>query len=253
MLDINKYKQTVSTSARGEPTRSEKRGFTNFVADMLEAAQQQQPIKSLCEIGVSWGHKQRMWCEVTTDDCEIVGVDIYDPDRPEHYALRNNHHHIDALIDAKKKAVMYPKLTLILGEDGYIPETVDIALSTISSEKFDIVIDDGAVRWPNMRESLPSWSRAVSNTGCYITETPTGNGEPQQDVSLIQNKIWFEELVVQGMVIFDLSEFKDIIENDHYGNFVGIWAPNLDLYTTVIKKYEEYIVAGKSSIDHLLH
>jgi oligopeptide/dipeptide ABC transporter ATP-binding protein len=44
-----------------------------------------------------------------------------------------------------------------------------------------------------------------------------------------------------------------INDNDHYGNFVGIWAPNLDLYTTVIKKYEEYIVAGKSNIDYLLH
>ena len=51
---------------------------------------------------------------------------------------------------------------------------------------------------------------------------------------------------------FGLS-YKDINDNDHYGNFVGIWAPNINLYTTVFKKYEEYIVAGKSSIDHLLH
>ena len=55
------------------------------------------------------------------------------------------------------------------------------------------------------------------------------------------------------MVIFDLSSLKNINDNDHYGNFVGIWAPNINLYTSVIKKYEEYIVAGKSSIDYLLH
>jgi hypothetical protein len=55
------------------------------------------------------------------------------------------------------------------------------------------------------------------------------------------------------MVIFDLSEFKDGSDNNHYGNFVGIWAPNIDFYATVIKKYEEYIVAGKSNIDYLLH
>ena len=249
MLDVRKWTQ----SADDQSLRCSQRGFSEFVADMLYASQQQQPIKSLCEIGVSWGRKQRMWCEVTTDDCEIVGVDVYEPDRPEHYALRHEITHIAALIYAKNKAVMYSKLTLVLGEDGYIPETVDRALSAISYEKFDIVIDDGAVTWPNMRDSLPSWSRAISPTGFYITETPTGNGDSQKNLSLIQNKIWFEELVVHGMVIFDLSSFKDINDNDHYGNFVGIWAPNINLYTTVFKKYEEYIVAGKSSIDHLLH
>ena len=74
-----------------------------------------------------------------------------------------------------------------------------------------------------------------------------------KDVSMMHHQIRFAEIVTHGMVIFDLSEFKDINENDHHGNFVGIWAPNIDLYTAVIKKYEEYIVAGKSSIDHLLH
>ena len=253
MLDVRKYRQKSNRSQFRESTRSEKRGFTRFIADMLYASQQQQPIKSLCEIGVSWGRKQRMWCEVTTDDCEIVGVDLYEPDRPEHYELRHEITHIGALIDAKKKAVMYSKLTLLLGEDGYIPETVDRALSAISTEKFDIVIDDGATSWPDMRDSLPSWSRAISDTGCYITETPDGNGDSMKDVSMMHHQIRFAELVVQGMVIFDLFKFKDINENDHYGNFVGIWAPNLDLYTTVIKKYEEYIVAGKSNIDYLLH
>jgi len=250
MLDINKFKQTVDER---DTLRFNMRGFTNFVADMLEAAQQQQPIKSLCEIGVSRGVKHRMWCDITTDDCEIVGVDIFDPDRPEHYALRNEISHINSLVVAKNRAHMYPKLTLILGEDGYIPETVDRALSAISSEKFDIVIDDGATTWPATKPSLPVWSRAVSDTGCYITETPTGNGDTQKDVSLAQNKIWFEELVVHGMVIFDLSEFKtNGDEHGAYGNFVGIWAPTINLYTTVVNKYKEYIVAGKQHVDHLL-
>jgi hypothetical protein len=144
-------------------------------------------------------------------------------------------------------------LTLVLGEDGYIPETVDRALSAISTEKFDIVIDDGATVWPDMRNSLPAWKSAVSDTGCYITETPDGNGDSLRDMSMVLHQSRFEELVVHGMVIFDLSEFKDINENDHYGNFVGIWAPNINSYTAVIKKYEEYIVAGKQHVDHLLH
>ena len=253
MLDVRKYRQKSNRSQFRESTRSEKRGFTRFVADMLYASQQQQPIKSLCEIGVSRGRKQRMWCEVTTDDCEIVGVDVYDPDNPYHYALRHEIVHIDNLIHAKVQTAAYTKCTLVLGEDGYIPETVDRALSAISTEKFDIVIDDGATSWPDMRDSLPSWSRAISDTGCYITETPDGNGDSMKDVSMMHHQIRFEELVVHGMVIFDLSEFKDGSDNNHYGNFVGIWAPNLDLYTTVIKKYEEYIVAGKSNIDYLLH
>ena len=249
MLDVKKWKKL----ADDESLRCSQRGFSNFVADMLYASQQQQPIKSLCEIGVSQGSKIRIWCEVTTDDCEIVGVDMFDPDNPYHYELRHEIVHIDNLIHAKVQTAAYTKCTLVLGEDGYIPETVDRALSAISYEKFDIVIDDGATSWPDMRDSLPSWSRAISDTGCYITETPDGNGDSMKDVSMMHHQIRFEELVVQGMVIFDLFKFKDINENDHYGNFVGIWAPNLDLYTTVIKKYEEYIVAGKSNIDYLLH
>jgi hypothetical protein len=249
MLDVIKYKQT----AIDESLRCELRGFTNFVSDVLAAAQQQQPIKGLCEIGVSQGSKHRMWCEVTTDDCDIVGVDVYDPDRAEHYALRHEIIHIDNLIRAREVLEDYPKLSYVLGEDGYLAETVDRALSAISSDKFDIVLDDGATCWPDMRNSLPSWSRAITATGCYITETPTGNGDTQKEVDLEQNKIWFEELVVHGMVIFDLSEFnQDGDEHDNYGNFVGIWAPNIDLYVTVVKKYEEYIVAGKQHIDHML-
>ena len=249
MLDVKKWKKL----ADDESLRCSQRGFSNFVADMLYASQQQQPIKSLCEIGVSQGSKIRIWCEVTTDDCEIVGVDMFDPDNPYHYALRHDFVHIENLIHAKVQTAAYAKCTLVLGEDGYIPETVDRALSAISSEKFDIVLDDGATVWPDMRNSLPAWGRAISDTGCYITETPDGNGDSQKDVSMSQHQIRFEELVVQGMVIFDLSEFKDGSDNNHYGNFVGIWAPNIDFYATVIKKYEEYIVAGKSNIDYLLH
>ena len=249
MLDVKKWRQ----SADGESLRCSLRGFSEFVADMLHASQQQQPIKSLCEIGVSQGSKIRIWCEVTTDDCEIVGVDMFDPDIPEHYALRHDIIHIDNLIHAKAQTAAYTKCTLVLGSDGYIPETVDRALSATSYEKFDIVIDDGATSWPDMRKSLPSWSRAISDTGCYITETPDGNGDSMKDVSMMHHQIRFDEIVVHGMVIFDLSAFKDINENAHYGNFVGIWAPNLDLYANVIKKYEEYIVAGRSNIDHLLH
>ena len=249
MLDVKKWKKL----ADDESLRCSQRGFSNFVADMLYASQQQQPIKSLCEIGVSQGSKIRIWCEVTTDDCEIVGVDMFDPDNPYHYALRHEIVHIDNLIRAKAISDDISKLTLVLGEDGYIPETVDRALSAISTEKFDIVIDDGATSWPDMRDSLPAWKSAVSDTGCYITETPDGNGNSMKDVSMMHHQIRFAEISVHGMVIFDLSVFKDIIENGHYGNFVGIWAPNLDLYATVIKKYEEYIVAGKSNIDYLLH
>jgi hypothetical protein len=90
MLDVIKWGQ----SAKHELLRCTQRGFTDFVADMLYASQQQQPIKSLCEIGVSQGSKIRLWCDVTTDDCEIVGVDVYEPDRPEHYALRHEIVHI---------------------------------------------------------------------------------------------------------------------------------------------------------------
>ena len=55
MLDVKIWRQ----SADDEFLRCSQRGFSDFVADMLYASQQQHPIKSLCEIGVSQGSKIR--------------------------------------------------------------------------------------------------------------------------------------------------------------------------------------------------
>ena len=246
MINIEHYNEQII-----HESRSLSRGFTPIIVDMIHAQQTVKPVESVCEIGVSGGGKQLMWSTAMDHKFPVVGIDYIDPCDSQ-FEQTEPHHVYEIRTTALDWTSPYDNITLLLGKSGYITDTVTGALLH-APDKFDLVFDDGATGWPLMRESLSVWKRGISPTGCYISETPDGNGDT------IWGIVPLEEHLVNlasvslntGMIIFDTLAFATP-DGSMNGHYLGIWAPDMEIYKSVIQKYEQYIVFGRHYIEYLL-
>lgn len=244
------------------------RGFSPFYKDLLEHINGFKCINALCEIGISTGDKQIMWGEIYPM-AKIIGIDILDPinsdptqepycnmvDSVQVYKRRLEW---QQLAFEKLKKLSVDNISYYHGFDGYSKDTANM-ISNIYG-KIDILIDDAAIDWPEMRDAFPTWKDIIIADGIFISESPDGNGTPKY--AAIDKEVHLERMQWlakhTNQVVFDFKEFaffpsKDIAPPSHNpwtieGNYLSIGCHDYSYYMPVIKKYEKYIVAGYENL-----
>ena len=228
--------------------RSAARGFMPFICSVIDDIQRTQPITRYLELGMSGGGSHRRYAEASSN-IEIFAVERFHPDMTE---IPTYPREIMVYQNAQSTLMEYPNIKCLYGTNAYDHDTPE-KLSKISGHNsYDLINDDAATDWPRMRNSLNVWRNSVAEHGAYITEVPDGMGvERWWNMSREQHIENFNELAKDGLVVFDLEEYKHIVpgfEQDWNAHFIGFWAPNWKNFKSTLAKFQHNIVAGEVNL-----
>lgn len=224
------------------------RGFLNITMSLFEDFQKNRPIERVCELGgLGNGGKPEAWKRSSTGNFTETIVD-------------NLGLHRQLPGDAAAESIMRAKAAganVVIVDDAYTELSRELALETISPYKFDVLVDDAGSTWPNMINSLSIFKDAIAkDDGLYITETPDGNGDTLVNLPYTNpaRTIRLREISSNGMVIFDMSNFSNYNSENtrNAGNQIGIYSPNFEIFKDTINEYKDYIIFGRTWVDHLI-
>ncbi|MFW5847972.1 MAG: class I SAM-dependent methyltransferase [bacterium] len=103
-------------------------------------------VKTILEIGVSWGASIKMWDEYFNDSVNIIGVDINEK-------------------RFKKKQIENKRLKIFIGNQGN-----EKFLNTFKNYSFDLIIDDGSHRMRDQQISFKTLFKFLRKGGVYVIE-----------------------------------------------------------------------------------
>lgn len=230
--------------------RRHRRGFLPFYTDILAKIER----NDLAEIGVSGAGSQLQW-HLDVGFKNVIGVEVID--YPS-MTIRKNGKKLEGEIAEKWKRKIEagiasyesngspPEVQLFYGYSGYHEEDVDLVVSMSNSDKFDMIIDDGATGWPEMRLALPVWKKHLKDRGVFISETPDGNGTDQwRSMTMDEHLANFKEISEFGLRVYDMKEFqpeeaRHVI--DVSSTYLGFYVNDEDYFSDILDKYERYRV-----------
>jgi len=239
MVDVDSFVKM----ALFDKARAYKRGFFPFIVDAIRAQQQHNDITSIVEIGIGSGRNHVSWHDSSSEDTAVGGIDIFDYRLPKCANMSNfdkwKRNQIYALQDFENR----PRIHTCYGMSGYEDSSIIALLEKMNRTKIDFVRDDGLTGpWEAVRGSFPPWKKYISEHGFFISETPDGNGTPTWWAESTETHLeHFAELKTHGLIVFDMSSFRDNDDPDFSSSYLGFWAPNMSLYTDLIGKYRQYI------------
>ncbi len=103
-------------------------------------------VKTMLEIGVSWGSSIKMWDEYFKGSVYIYGIDINEK-------------------RFKKSEIENNRIKILLGDQSNIK-----FLETLKTKLFDLIIDDGSHRMSHQQISFKILFKFLRNGGVYVIE-----------------------------------------------------------------------------------
>jgi len=240
MLDTNKFKSFVVN----DKARAYKRGFIDLEMKLLDAQQQVNEITTILELGIGSGRKQEWWNDATTNNTLVAGVDHFDFRHEECAEWNKFDKWKRNQLMAEESFATRPRIKPLYRFTSYSTDTVKAVHSALNTSTIDVILDDSCeANYPAQKDALPVWKSSLSPTGCFISETPDGNGTPAwRSVSHEQRMQNFAELTEMGMIIFDMSEYRTDPQEDFASNYLGFYAHDLSVYQSVIDEYSKHIL-----------
>lgn len=227
--------------------RSGARGFIPFICSLIDDIQNIKPISSYLELGVAGCGSHKRYAQASTD-VNVYGIERFHPSMTD---IATFDREMEGYKNAVKIMKEYPIIQCLFNVSAYEYDTPSKLQELSGLKKYDLINDDAATDWPRMRNSLNVWRDSVSDHGAYITEVPDGMGvERWWNMSREQHIENFNELAGDGLVVFDMEEYKHVVrgfEKDWDAHFIGLWMPDWNIAKNTIKKYEHNIVAGKEN------
>lgn len=242
-----------------ETQRSRNRGFLPLQTELMDIAFQNNIDKdpTYVELGIGAGAPHEIVYNCLKKG-NVIGVDYTNleaPSKDDAYGSRKQQQLIQEQKLVKQRC---PGIILQGNTDAYSIESGNKIRKMNNNKKFDVIIDDASPTTGALMTSdglCQSWESHMSDTGVIISQTPWGNGTPE---IWAQSLEWHQEKAnqlaqEQGMIIFDLTEFKGPDKQHNDDHFflpylaVKVFSP---IYLPVLEKYKKYIMAG--NYEHLL-
>jgi ubiquinone/menaquinone biosynthesis C-methylase UbiE len=117
-------------------------GYAKYYDDILEKLN----IKTMLEIGVSWGASIKMWDEYFNNSVDILGIDINEK-------------------RFQKNQIENKRVKIFIGDQGN-----EQFLNTFKDYSFDLIIDDGSHRMKDQQTSFKTLFNFLKKEGLYVIE-----------------------------------------------------------------------------------
>jgi len=240
MLNVNNLESLFKETN----ARTYLRGFVPFFVDVLNAQQSVSPITSILELGIGAGLKHAAWHDASDANTTIGGIDHFDYRKTSMRNMGNFEHWKNCQINSENLFSTRERIK-VLYDKAYIESSVIKIKELMDVTSIDVIVDDScAGPFEKVKPSLATWKNSISLKGCYISETPDGNGTPLWRSETIEEH--FEHFRIlreeQDMIVFDFSPIRIDFCLDYSSNFLGFYAPDMSIYQSVIDKYKQYII-----------
>ena len=250
---------------RRENARNSERGFSMFIAEVLDRIDDLTSTKlSVLEIGISGGGGHVCFINALRNSV-VYGIEWFDKNGREFYNSTGVHNYIrdnfdEMCIDMQRGEDNLHKqirlqdnineLKLWYALDGYTQEAAD-KVYDFNNGAIDFIVDDGNPSGPEtlMRE----WKDKVSDNGMIFSGNMFGQGikvayDKHQTPSWVEDNL--KLISAEGWIAFDMKEYEVLAEptlTEYRLNYMYIYAKNYNQFEEILTKYEHNIIAGKDN------
>jgi hypothetical protein len=250
---------------RRENARNSERGFSMFIAEVLDRIDDLTSTKlSVLEIGISGGGGHVCFINALRNSV-VYGIEWFDKNGREFYNSTGKHNYIrdnfdEMCIDMQQGEDNLHKqirlqdnineLKLWYALDGYTQEAAD-KVYDFNNGAIDFIVDDGNPSGPEtlMRE----WKDKVSDNGMIFSGNMFGQGikvayDKHQTPSWVEDNL--KLISAEGWIAFDMKEYEVLAEptlTEYRLNYMYIYAKNYNQFEEILTKYEHNIIAGKDN------